>query len=96
MNNTKHTPGPWQFVNGRQIRSEKHQIGQAWMMRNGEGVVNGRLMASAPELLEALEALERDYADLVDSDYSGTSLYEEMMAPAYIARAVLAKARGEA
>lgn len=51
---TKFTPGPWQFVNGRQIRSAKDQIAQVWMMRNGEGVANARLIAAAPELYEAL------------------------------------------
>ena len=51
----KHTPPPWVVANGVQIRSERHQIAKVWMMRNGEGNANARLIAAAPELLEALE-----------------------------------------
>lgn len=54
-----HTPGPWRFVSGNQIRSAVHQIARVWMMRNGEGAANGRLIAAAPELLEALQALHK-------------------------------------
>lgn len=53
----KHTKGPWHTANGCQIRSAKHQIARAWMMRNGEGAANAALIAAAPDLLEALELL---------------------------------------
>lgn len=52
---TKHTPGTWHLANGVQIRIEKHQIAKGWMMRNGEGNSNARLLAAAPET-----AAERD------------------------------------
>ena len=52
-----HTPGPWHVANGCQIRSAKDQIAKAWMMRNGEGLANARLIAAAPEMLEALEEI---------------------------------------
>ena len=51
---TKHTPGPWHIANGVQIRSNRDQIAKIWMMRDGEGRANARLIASAPDLLEAL------------------------------------------
>ena len=54
---SKHTPGPWLFVAGNQIRSAAHQIARIWMMRNGEGLANARLIAAAPELLEALSGV---------------------------------------
>lgn len=55
MSEVKHTPGPWHLVNGTQIRSAKHQIAKVWMMRGSEGVANARLIAAAPDLLEALQ-----------------------------------------
>ena len=45
-----HTPGPWHVANGVQIRSARDQIAKVWMMRNGEGLENARLIAKAPEL----------------------------------------------
>ena len=51
----KHTPGPWHVANGVQIRGEREQIAKVWMMRGGEGNANARLIASAPELLAALQ-----------------------------------------
>ena len=58
------TPGPWHVANGCQIRSAKDQIAKAWMMRNGEGLANARLIAAAPELLEALEYAIRQIPEL--------------------------------
>ena len=57
MSETKHTPGPWRVANGVQIRSQRDQIAKIWMMRNGEGNANARLIAAAPELLEALQTV---------------------------------------
>lgn len=51
----KPTPGPWHVANGVQIRGEREQIAKVWMMRGGEGNANARLIAAAPELLEALQ-----------------------------------------
>ena len=47
---TQHTPGPWHIANGVQIRSNRDQIAKIWMMRDGEGRANARLIAKAPEL----------------------------------------------
>jgi hypothetical protein len=51
---SKHTPGPWHVANGVQIRGQRDQIARVWMMRNGEGSANARLIAAAPEMLAAL------------------------------------------
>ena len=60
----KHTPGPWHVANGIQIRSARHQIAKVWMMRNGEGNANAKLIAAAPDLLEfAKEWLDRQGSD---------------------------------
>lgn len=65
---SKHTPGPWKV--DTQIESPCHCIVVAptssrWIASIGdrplgeEGQSNARLIAAAPELLEALEACER-------------------------------------
>lgn len=86
MSTAKHTPGPWHAANGCQIRSAKDQIAKAWMMRNGEGLANARLIAAAPELLEAL-------AEIVSAaDGAGWDQLDPSFSKA---RAAIAKAKGE-
>lgn len=57
----QHTPGPWSMdATGysplsRLIRGPNDQIIGTVANRTGEGVANARLIAAAPELLEALE-----------------------------------------
>lgn len=83
----QHTPGPWHVSNGVQIRSDKHQICKVWMMRNGEGNANARLIAASPDLLDALKAmLEAQHG----YEYAGFS--EEELASFEKARAAIAKA----
>jgi len=93
---TKHTPGPWHVSNGVQIRSERHQIAKVWMMRDGEGNANARLIAAAPDLLEALKGFSsyvRDEQNSTDGavTYSTTTINHW----AFLARAAIAKATGE-
>ena len=59
MSETKHTPGPWHTAGdqGVQIRSQRDQIAKVWTMRGNEWKANARLIAAAPELLEALQAV---------------------------------------
>ena len=59
----KHTPGPW-ITNGRAIeqaetteRKETLVIAYAEDEHNEDHVANARLIASAPDLLEALKAI---------------------------------------
>ncbi len=81
-----HTPGPWHFVNGNQIRSERHQIARTWSMRGGEGSANARLIAAAPELLQALAAMVTAFAWGDMNDGEAAAIKE--------ARAALIKATG--
>jgi hypothetical protein len=83
---SKHTPGPWLVANGNQIRSEKDQIAKVWMMRCGEGSANARLITAAPDLLAALEEINNV---ALFQPYAGVTCGN-------IARAALAKAKGEA
>lgn len=64
MANAKHTPGPWELL-GLDIVSDPGVIATTPTPQRGgvfdrEG--NARLIAAAPELLEALKALHEDYA----------------------------------
>ena len=83
-----HTPGPWHFVGGNQIRSDKHQIARVWMMRDGEGADNARLIAAAPDLLAALQAI---VTSLAEHDDEGMIEHTAQMENA---RSAIAKATG--
>jgi hypothetical protein len=77
----KHTKGSWYVSAGLQVSSENGNIAKVWAKGNGEGSSNARLIAAAPDLLNALTVL----ADAC----------ERMAIPVDAARAAIAKARGE-
>ena len=81
---SKHTPGPWHTAGeqGVQIRGAKDQIAKVWTMRGNEWKANARLIAAAPDLLEALQDMVSDHASLSDATLA-------------FARAAIAKATGE-
>ena len=95
----KHTPGPWTAQNdGRDIISIQHSNNDpgaismtlakvtARMTWRSQAEANARLIAAAPDLLDAL----RNISELYDSDEGCRSL------PEYIAaRAAIARATGE-
>ena len=61
---TKHTPGPWNGLSGL-IASEKgDHIATVWLTQDDNLEANARLIAAAPELLEACEAADRFLAIL--------------------------------
>ena len=70
MNKQQPTPGPWHIANGVQIRSARHQIAKVWMMRDGEGNANARLIAASPKLLSALQ----DLLDVVTGQKEGDAI----------------------
>lgn len=114
-----HTPGPWRLSNindgghlGAEVEIDSdHHIGLAtvvWRMEN-EGrstrlEANARLIAAAPELLEALEEII-ETQNLLDSDaaevlaeYEGVSCMREAVSRSRAvlkAYAAVKKARGE-
>ena len=62
MNEAKHTPGPWKANDARNQDGTRdiYYVGQPvpWKIASGCSTVqNARLIAAAPDLLEALEAL---------------------------------------
>ena len=90
MSAPQHTPGPWMPHHDKgRLYVETHRDDVICMVARGLGTpedqANARLIASAPDLLEAL----RNLADLYDTDEGCRSL------PEYIAaRAAIAKATG--
>ena len=102
MSEAKHTPGPWMFVPAGGVAWNEYPIVQR-QSAGGFQVVDAdkeratadaRLIAAAPELLEALQAL------MIINDEGGPfggEIYLDRVDRAWDnARAAIAKARGEA
>ena len=107
MTDTQHTPGPW-VVRGSHIHETSPSfsgIATVQTFDNPDWAANARLIASAPDLLEALEGLLG--SDLVKwfppwppegNTEKGPPWSEELKqraAPLLAARAAIAKATGE-
>lgn len=100
---SKHTPGPWVvtphpethvdvFGVGEIMDDKQMQYGLSHTICYQNAEANARLIAAAPELLEALIRLE---AELVEDKYGDCyepSPFENLA----LARAAIAKATGEA
>ena len=102
MTDTKHTPGPW-VISGSSIwNPDTHRAiyasgGKAINQRDEEGQANAALIAAAPDLLAALEALEARAVEMRKLINPKTWSDLENMATVEIinARAALALAKGE-
>ncbi len=54
-----HTLGPWEVYHGGLVVAENKSVAVAYSIKDeGEMLANARLIAAAPELLEALKELE--------------------------------------
>lgn len=56
MNNTQHTPGPWEHKGNRVYRKDSYEV--AWIAGQGphsEWQANATLIAAAPAMYEALK-----------------------------------------
>jgi len=103
--NGKHTPGPWRAFRGEQKRAQREvQHAQGWtiakVLRAGsdaEADANLRLIAAAPEMLDALRELARVATIIVEHDeYLHPAEIGELWRRAKEARALLARVdRGE-
>ena len=96
----QHTLGPWavDILDGngqRNVRGQHFEICTCWhhsvVSIEKEMEANARLIAAAPELLEALEEFEAEY-DKVDLAKAEPP---ELTAAVLAARAAIAKAKGE-
>lgn len=109
----QHTPGPWMRTHGSgryYIKTDKHSIATVFSS-NGEfgcptnptseqASANARLIAAAPELLEALRNLELG-ANTVEACYTRNpgnfaSALRDLREYSELARAAIAKATGGA
>jgi len=98
-----HTPGPWEILttNGKSyvVTNALSQpfVGQviAGPTTCPDWESNAHLIASAPELLSALEAVTKAYVELVQSDYP-PSWSAEKDSEVISARKAIAKAKGNA
>lgn len=91
MTQAKHTPGPWcQDIHIRTLIAggDGHNVAdiEAKYHSVGENLANASLIAAAPELLEALELLVREFA--THGDKAAQSAIKQ-------ARAAIAKAKGK-
>lgn len=93
---TKHTPGPWNADGARIDDSSGFHVGWAneYASSFGNGVhrANARLIAAAPELLEALENIW-DFLAEDDGEGACSPLYQSAIDKV---KAAIAKAKGEA
>jgi len=97
MMTTQHTAGPWrvfdaftEIVTDRPTAFETESIVQFKGQKNAKA--NARLMAAAPDLLDALEGLvERDRSEAADSGFT-----DDEMTWLEDARRATAKAKGGA
>jgi len=91
MSETKWTPGPWIFSGLSStgigyVNARLQTIAQAWDFPEAEA--NARLIAAAPDLLEALESAMRWIGSLTDWEGAGDPDVDKW-------REALAKAKGE-
>lgn len=93
--NVQHTPGPWQicrpsYATYPHITSEAREH-----VAVATTEADARLIAAAPELLEALDDLVAEYESIVHNEYDGTTRLAELLAKASKARIAIAKASGQ-
>ena len=93
----KHIPGPW-VTSEHDARRVLSSRGTPLARTEGHGIeaneANARLIASAPALLEALEAMTETYTRLVNSGDAG-NWDPETEDSVIKARAAIAAAKGE-
>lgn len=91
---TQFTPAPWHLGYNKHDASIHNGVTIASVCDDAtHWKANARLIASAPELLAALEAITKAYVELVESDYAprwNAENDEEVIS----ARAIIAKAKG--
>lgn len=90
----QHTPGPWSLAPAHVIiGANGMRICQVPVRLDANDVADLRLIAAAPELLEALERLLADCGEAMSDGYVENSIHINEVE---LGRAVIAKARGDA
>ena len=107
MSATKHTSGPWTIECGKNYSNEivgKSKTGKDWVLARTTAAkvgrdqddANARLIAAAPDLLEALKAMVDKFDSEIHNEYDGTSMLKDRLSEANFARLIIAKAEGRA
>lgn len=99
----KHTPGPWEVVRSWRgelepfdAKNDHHLLSSESPLPLEEREANAHLIAAAPELLEALEALMAAYESYArDQEYEGNRWQPEYDENYQQAKKAVAKAKGE-
>lgn len=86
------TPGPWEAVNERDVDTADGKCIAIMGVGVDEFEANAHLIAAAPDLYEALEKILRECGDEMSDGYLANFVHSDK---ASVARAALAKARGE-
>ena len=101
MTETAHTPGPWNLVWRRNEQypyplSVLADDSGAWVARGGKvsSEANARLIAAAPDMLEALQAIVDEFP-VAAGTAKGIPHDEQGYGSIYRARAAIARATGE-
>lgn len=99
MNAPKHAPGPWTAQGLAIVASDRSFVGRVypWCADPQDAECakgNARLIAAAPELLEALELAVQHYNEWASAELPH-DLDEERLPWLAPARAAIAKAKGE-
>jgi hypothetical protein len=100
MTEAKHTPGAWIYVSGtttceKVLGADGKVVADTWWCRDSEeSEANARLIASAPELLEALKTLDKRFKecaaiDSISARDAYDSFYQEVVSE------VIKKATGQ-
>jgi hypothetical protein len=90
---TQHTPGPWSERNGRIFQNDRPELTIANVGRAFDGdysPANTRLIAAAPELLEALKLCQSNISSLLASAHP--KVYGEWLT---VVSAAIARSTGE-
>ena len=65
---TQHTPGPWKAIGDKIYSADQRQVAHVYALVDPDdlnimqSIPNARLMAAAPEMLDALKALIHAYS----------------------------------
>lgn len=95
---SKHTKGPWSHRNGRIFQTDHEVLTIANVARAYDGDYspsNGDLLAAAPELLEALEAMLEVHGVTQAYAEKHIEIPQSWVEVSDLARAAIAKAKGE-
>lgn len=99
-NKTKHTPGPWHSTHAIVYNAQGWAVANATVFHGKHGAdestANAHLIASAPELLEALKDAEFLLRQLSINWKEAARMVDSCKRSASDARAAIAKAEGSA